>query len=206
MITKTLSLLLITSVLVIGVFGFTSMSHESGHASVCIASAVNNTPCPKNITATAVHYIQAFISFFSIVPSIPLIFLLAFLFVVFLGIGYLFIKRQDSILANLTFWRVRRDLERQLARPWKITHWLSLFENSPPLHRFSITIFNLINLCKLKKSKAIKNTRLSILQWPSISSAEWSLMRTALRQALITKAQPTTFALFTARITLRPIL
>ena len=205
MMKKYLSLLLLISILVIGVFGFISMNHTAGHTTGCIASAVDNTPCPENIMAMAVHHIQAFISFFNVVPPIPLVAILALLFAVFLSIGSLFIKRQESILA-LIFWRAKCNPERQLVRSRKITHWLSLFENSPSLHRFSITNFNLINLCKLKKSKAIKNIRSSILPWHSILSAEWSLMRIALRQALITKARLTIFAPFTARITLQPIL
>jgi len=205
MMKKYLSLLLLTSVLVIGVFGFTSMNHEAGHATGCIASAVNNAPCPENISAMAVHHIQAFISFFSVMPAVPFILLLVLLFAVFLSAEFLFIKLEGSILANLVFWRLRRDPERQLTRPIKITRWLSLLENSPSLHKISITISNIINLCKLKKSKAIKNIRLSILQWHSILSVEWSLVWTALRQAQIIKAQPITFALSTVRITLRPI-
>ena len=100
---KLLSLLIITSVLVIGVFGFTSMNHGANRAVGCIASAVDNTPCPENIAAMSVHHIQAFVSFFSVVPSIPFVALLALLLAVFLSTGYLFIKRQDSLLANLTF-------------------------------------------------------------------------------------------------------
>ncbi len=205
MMTKLLSLLIITSVLVIGVFGFISMNHGTNHAVGCIASAVDNTSCPENIVAMSVHHIQVFISFFSVVPSIPFIFLLALLFAVFISAGFLYIRHRDSILASRLLWRVRPDPERQL-RPRKITRWLSLFENSPSLHRASITISNLTNLCKQKNLKAIKSIRISIRQWHLILSAEWNLMRTVLRPAQITKAKPITFALSTARITLQPIL
>jgi hypothetical protein len=100
---KLLSLLIITSVLVIGVFGFTSMNHETNHTAGCIASAVDNTPCPENIVAMSVHHIQAFVSFFSVVPSIPIIFLLALLFAVFLSVGFIYIKHRDLLLTNLVF-------------------------------------------------------------------------------------------------------
>ncbi len=203
---KLLSLLIIISVLVIGVFGFTSMNHGANHVTGCIASAVDNTPCPENIAAMSVHHIQAFISFFGVVPSVPLILLLALLFAVFLSAGFFYIKHRDSILASRLLWRVRFDPERQLSRSRKITRWLSLFENSPSLHRVSITISNLKNLCKQKSLKATKSIKILIRQWHSILSAEWSLMRTALRQAQITKAKPITFALSTVRITLQPIL
>ena len=203
---KLLSLLIITSVLVIGVFGFTSMNHGANHAVGCIASTVDNTPCPENIAAMSVHHIQAFISFFSVVPSVPLIFLLALLFAAFLSAGFFYIKHRDSILASWLMWRVRLDPERQLSRPREITRWLSLFENSPSLHRVSITISNLKNLCKQKNLMAIKSIRISIRQWHSTLSAEWNLMQTALKQAQTTKAKPITFALSTARITLQPIL
>lgn len=203
---KLLSLLIITSVLVIGVFGFTSMNHGANHTTGCIASAVDNTPCPENIAAMSVHHIQAFISFFSVVPSVPFIFLLALLFAVFLSLGFLYIKHRDSILASRLLCRVRLDPERQLSRPRKITRWLSLFENSPSLHRASITISNLKNLCKQKSLKAIKSIKILIRQWLSTWSAEWNLMQTALRQVQTTKVKPITFALSTARIILQPIL
>lgn len=197
---------MITSVLVIGVFGFTSMNHGANYAVGCIASAVDNTPCPENIAAMSVHHIQVFIAFFSVVPSIPFIVLLVLLFAVFLSIGYFFIKRQDSLITNLAFWRVRHDPERKLTRPRKITRWLSLFENSPSLHEISITISNLKNLCKQKSLRTIKNTKLSIQKWHLILSAEWSLMQTALKQAQTTKVRPITFVLSTARIISQPIL
>lgn len=203
---KLLSLLIITSVLVIGVFGFTSMNHGTNHTTGCIASAVDNTPCPENIAAMSVHHIQAFVSFFSVIPSIPFIFLLAFLLAVFLSIGFVYIKRQDSLLANLAFWRIQHDPERALTRPREITRWLSLFENSPSMHRIFIINSNLINLCKQKSLRKIKNIKLSIKKWHSILSAEWSLMQTVLRQLQTTKVRPITFVLSTARITLQPIL
>lgn len=136
MMTKYLSLLIITSVLVAGVFGFTPMNHLANHAVGCIASAVDNTPCPENIIAMSAHHIQALISFLSVVPSTSFIFLLTLLFAVFLSMGFLYIKHQNLISINLVFWRVMHDPERQLSRPRKITHWLSLFENSPPLPGF----------------------------------------------------------------------
>lgn len=203
---KLLSLLIITSVLVIGVFGFTSMNYGANHAVGCIASAVDNTSCPENIAAMSVHHIQAFISFFSVVPSIPFILLLTLLFAIFLSVGFIFTKRQDSLLARLAFWRVRHDPERTITRPRKITRWLSLLENSPSMHRIFIINSNLINLCKQKSLRATKNIKLSIRKWHLILSAEWSLMQMVLRQLLTTKVKPITFAPFTARITLQPIL
>ena len=203
---KLLSLLIITSVLVIGVFGFTLMSHGTNHAVGCIASAVDNTPCPENIAAMSIHHIQAFISFFSVVPPVPFIFLLALLFALFLSTGFLYIKYQDFASTDQLFWRVRLDPERQLSRPRKITRWLSLFENSPSLHRASITISNLKNLCKQKITNTIKFITQLTQMWHSIWSVVWNLMQTISRQVQSTKAKPTTFALSTARITLQPIL
>ncbi len=203
---KLLSLLIIISVLVIGVFGFTMINHGAGHVAGCIASAVDNTPCPENIVAMLTHHIQAFVSFFSVIPSIPFIFLLTLFFALFLSAGFLYIKHRDLILSNLVFWRVRLDPERQLSRPRKITRWLSLLENSPSLHRTSITISSLKNLCKQKITNTIKFMILLIQTSPSILSVAWNLMLIALRQARTTRAKPTTFVLSTVRITLQPIL
>ena len=205
MMKKLLSSLIITSVLVIGVFGFPSMNHGSNHVVGCIASAVDNTPCPENIAAMSVHHIQAFVSFFSVIPSIPFVFLLAFLLAVFLSVGFLYIKLTDS-LVNRLLWRIKSDPERQLARPRKITRWLSLFENSPSLHRISLINSNLKNLCKQKITNTINFMILRTQMWHSTWSVAWNLMQTISRQAQSIKAKPTTFALSTARITLQPIL
>jgi hypothetical protein len=187
------------------VFGFTSMNHGPNQAVGCVASAVDNTPCPENIVAMSVHHIQAFITFFGVIPSVPFIFLLALLFAVFLGIGFLYIKQSDSLL-NRILWRIRHDPERQLVHPRKITRWLSLFENSPSLHRISFINSNLKNLCKQKITNTIKFITQLTQMWHSIWSVVWNLMQTISRQVQSTKAKPTTFALSTARITLQPIL
>lgn len=206
MMNKYLSLLLLISVLVIGVFGFTSMNHGADHSVGCIASAVDNTPCPENITEMSIHHIQAFVSFFSAVPSVPLIFLLGFLCLAVIGVRFLLKQRENYAFAYLKFRQYRRDPEHLIVRPRKITRWLSLLENSPSLHRASITNFNLTHLCKQKNLKVIKTTNSLIQKWQSILSAEWSSMQTALRQARTIKVKLTTFALSTAKITLQPIL
>lgn len=201
---KILSLLIIISVLAIGIFGFTTMNHGASHTVRCIASAVDNTLCPDNTTVMSVRHIQAFVAFFSVIPSIPFVFLSTLLFVVFLSIRFLFTK-QSNFLVNQVLWQTQYNPEHQLAHPQKITRWLSLFENSPSLHRIFITNSNLMNLCTQKISNTIKFTTYLIQMWHSIWSAEWSLMWIILRQAPITKIKPTTSVLFTARITLQPI-
>lgn len=130
---KILSLLIITSFLVIGIFGFTSMNHGADHSVGCIASVVSNTPCPENSEAMAVHHIQAFSSFFSVAPSIPYIFLLAPFSALFVGTGFLNTRKRNLILTNLVFWLDQHHPECQLSCPRKITRWLSLLENSPSL-------------------------------------------------------------------------
>lgn len=128
---KYLSLLLLISVLAIGVFGFTSMNHGANHSTGCIALAVDNTPCPENIVAMSVHHIQAFVSFFSVSPSVPFVLLLILLFVLLRSVGVFYIKSQILLLNDLVLAWVRYDPERSIVRPRKITRWLSLFENSP---------------------------------------------------------------------------
>ena len=154
--TRTLSLLLVLSILVIGVFGITLMNHGTGAANGCIASPIDRTPCPENGVAMSVHHIRAFISLFSAAPSIPFIFSLAPLLALFLSIGYFFLKQEDFVLPNQTFWRVGRDPRRQSVRSRKMTRWLSLLQNSPSMHRFSSIKVNLINLCKQKNLRTVK--------------------------------------------------
>ena len=198
------SSLLIVSILIMGFFGFANMNHEIGSATGCITSVADNIPCPEDIIAMSIHHIQAFITFFSVIPTAPLIILMALLFTVFLRIGYIFIKLRKSVLPNVLWWS-RPDPERQLICPRKITSWLSLFENSPSLHKIFITISNHINLCKQKISKITKTTSSSTLLLSSILSAGWSLMQTASKFPRIPKARHTTSAPFTARITLQLI-
>lgn len=206
MMTKPTSLLLLISVLVLGIFSFTSMSHGADYSVGCIASIVSNTSCPENIVEISVHHIQAFVSFFSAVPSVSLISLLALLFTLFLSAGFFLKQRKDFGIIYPELRQYRRDPERFIVRPRRITRWLSLFENSPSLHRIVfITNFNLINLCKQKNTKTINITNSLIRKLHLILSVEWSLMQRVLRHVQTTKVRLTTFALFTARITLQPI-
>ncbi len=203
--TKYISLLLLLSILVIGIFGFTSMNHETGHNGGCIASNVDSALCPENIVAMSAHHIQGFVSFFSVIPSTPFIFLLT-LFAIFLSARFLSIQERDSGLISPALRQSWCDPERQITRPREVTHWLALLENSPSLHKVFVIISNLKNLCKQTNLKTIKNIKLSVWQLNLTLCAGWSLMRTVLRQVQITKARPTIFAPFTARITLQPIL
>ncbi len=200
---KYLSLLLAISILVIGVFGFATMNHGAGHTRGCVASAVNTTPCPENIIEMSVHHIQAFVTFFSVVPPDSSITLFTLLLVTLVVAMVFITKRQNQILNRSELWQINHDPERKLIRPRKITRWLSLFENSPSLHRILITGPNLMNLCKQRSLKTIEDMKSSIRQRLSTLSVGWSLMQTASRQAPITKARPIIFALSTARITSR---
>lgn len=203
---KYLSLLLLAGVLMVGVFGFNSMSHELNHTSGCIASAVNNTLCSKNITAMPIHHIQAYISFFSVTRPVSFALFFLLLVTLLLSTGVFNTKQHDHTSAGLSLWRVLHDPERSIARSRKITRWLSLLENSPSLHRISFITSNLINLCKQKNLKIIKTINSLIHLWPLILSAEWSWMRIISKRQQITKVKHTTFAPSTVKITLQPIL
>jgi len=160
---KYLPLLLLVSILVIGVFGFSLMNHGTNHTFECVASSTDNTSCTENIIIMSAHHIQAYILFFSV--TYPTSFVLLFLLLVFLLLStwVFYIKHQSHISANLSLWQVLHNPERLITLPRKITRWLSLFENSPSLHKISFTIFNFINLCKQKNLKIIKATN-SLIQ------------------------------------------
>ena len=129
MITKFLALLLLTSILVIGVFGFATMNHSIGHSASCVASAVDSTHCPQNIVAMTVHHIQAYLTFFSAIPVSPILVLMLLLTLLlsarslFVPIKYKFDDPDRKII-------YKKSEAKPLALR-KLIRWLSLFENSP---------------------------------------------------------------------------
>lgn len=174
MMTKIFTALVLVGILGIGIFGFATMNHEVGHSVGCIASAVDSVSCSEDIATMLAHHIQAFVSFFRTVPPNPFIFLLLLSSALFVSVWHLFTRQQNSILDSLISRQAEHDPERQLICPQKITHWLSLFENSPSLRRIYITISNFVNLCKQKNLETIRTTSLLTQPWSSILSVGWS--------------------------------
>ena len=129
MMTKFLSLLLLISILVIGVFGFATMNRDIEHSAGCVASAVDSTPCPQNIVAMTVHHIQAYLTFFSAIPVSPILVLMLLLTLLlsarslFVPIKYKFDDPDRKII-------YKKSEAKPLALR-KLIRWLSLFENSP---------------------------------------------------------------------------
>ncbi|OHA17831.1 MAG: hypothetical protein A2836_03190 [Candidatus Taylorbacteria bacterium RIFCSPHIGHO2_01_FULL_45_63] len=176
MITKYLIALLLISVIGVGVFGFASMNHTSSHDTGCVTS-VMEIPCPENSIAMLAHHIQAYVSFFSVILATPFAFFTALFLALFLYAKTLFYKQRAY--QNFDYGsKVTCPIRGLAVFPLKeIIRWLSLFENSPSLHRIPITIFKFTHLCKQKSLKIIKTINSLIRLWQLIWSAEWSLLR-----------------------------
>ena len=141
MMTKLLSLLLLTSILAIGIFGFASMSHNDGHSTGCVASTIDNTQCPENIVEMSVHHIQAYLTFFSVILTTPI--LLSILILVFLMLVGFSAKLAGFQYAGVDRRLIRKKLEIKVSILRKLIRWLSLFENSPSFAWIFINSTNL---------------------------------------------------------------
>lgn len=184
----------------VGLFGLFQLGHtaEMSPAMDCPYSLGSFSLCDNSIS-----HIDHWHQFSNVTLTSVFIFS-----VLILGVILYFLSKQDFSIQEQYFykWKYYLHNKKLYNHRYRIIKWLSLFENSPPVHRTSITISNLKNLCKQKNLKTIKTISSLILKWRSILFVVWNLIETKLRQAQITKARPTTFVLYTARITLQPIL
>ncbi len=183
----------------IGVFGLFQLGHTTEMPMANCPYSVNSF----SVCDGSINHIDHWRQFSNTTITSILIFS-----VLMLGIVLYFLNKHKLLNQKQYFYRWKYYIDNQKSSNYlyRIIKWLSLFENSPPVHRASIIISNLKKLCKQKISKKVKTINSSIQKWPSILSAEWNLMQTALKQAQTTKVRPTTFALSTAKITLQPIL
>jgi len=129
------TLLLITSFVGVGIFGFALFDHAmmDGSNGGCVASAIDGTECPTNIVAMVSHHVSAIQTLTTTLPvSSNWLLLLASLLLVSVSI-FLFYK--DFLLPKLESLPQRlRDLTlHSLYSKQRILSWLSLFELSPSL-------------------------------------------------------------------------
>ena len=129
------TLLLITSFVGVGIFGFALFDHAmmDGSNGGCVASAIDGTECPTNIVAMVSHHVSAIQTLTTTLPaSSNWLLLLASLLLVSVSI-FLFYK--DLLLPKSELLPQRlRDLSLSSLRSrQKIVSWLSLFELSPAL-------------------------------------------------------------------------
>ncbi len=130
------TLLLITSIVGIGIFGFVLFEHGmmDGSNSGCVASAIDGTACPTSIMGMTLHHISALQTLTTtVVPPISnLLLLLASLLLVSVSI-FLFYKNLLYPKPELLRERLQDLTLHSLYSKQKITSWLSLFELSPAL-------------------------------------------------------------------------
>ena len=127
---KYLTIVLLVSILGIGIFGFTSMGHTGGHDIGCIASSVASAQCPVGIIPMTLHHIQAYVSFFSVVPSTPFTMLALLALALCLAIFLTRLRVHKGINAHFRSLRMEK-----ASMPFllKIIRWLELLEHSPPV-------------------------------------------------------------------------
>jgi len=133
---KYIALSILIGFIAVSIFSFGSMSHEEDHAiSNCMASVIDKVACPQSALVVALHHISAYQTFFQTLPPSSLI-LFSLMFIL-LAIGYIFFKNFFSKSPPSQFLQYirnkRNNPEPSLHQLRKITHWLSLFENSPSL-------------------------------------------------------------------------
>jgi len=128
---KSITALILVSFLMLVLFSFGVMLHESGNQMTgnCPFSAMGVSVCPQDTLAVAIHHVSAYSSFFNVPtnfgPTIAIIFLLLAICVLFI----LFIR--PPLPQRVTLARGTYTLPSANSYNKKVTHWLSLFENSP---------------------------------------------------------------------------
>ena len=117
-------MLTITSFIVIAVFGFSAMGHDSGHgySKICIATAANGFECPPG-TNLADFHLSAFKTF-----SNATLFVYSLL-VLFMALWTLQ-ARHPGPRPVLEF-QIRSRGHLLTSHETSLKHWLSLHENSP---------------------------------------------------------------------------
>lgn len=129
------TLLLVTIFAGIGVLGFALVDHVmmDGSSNGCVASVIDGTECPTNITAMTSHHISVIQTLTTTLPASSN--WLLFLASVFLIPVLIFLFHKDLLFPKLEplSQRLRNLTLHSLYSKQKITSWLSLFELSPSL-------------------------------------------------------------------------
>ncbi|MEK7606511.1 MAG: hypothetical protein AAB458_02915 [Patescibacteria group bacterium] len=127
---KNITVLLLASLLTVGLFSFTMALHGSNGEMEgdCIFSTMGANLCPQDALTKLAHHLSAYHEFFN-VPVTPFVIVLMFL-VLELVIRLLVFVFSPPLLEPSYIQIHRRNTPRSSYKK-KITHWLSLFENSP---------------------------------------------------------------------------
>ena len=126
-----ISLVLIVAVLVASIFGFASMTHTN--MKNC-DPASSTSDCPPSQIGMALHHIAAYGGFMQAFVS-PVATTIISLILLAMAAIYIFTRRL-LLDQDLSFVRIRSriDSESFLSQLRKISHWLSMFENSPSIY------------------------------------------------------------------------
>ena len=128
-----ISLLFITSVVGIAVFGSTLFNMGPNYSGNCIAFAIDGKTCSTNITDIATHHISAIQTLITTLPSNSGWFLLLAFLLLVLGSIFLFYKNFLYPKIKFLLSRLRDFTLHYFYSQQKIISWLSLFELSPAL-------------------------------------------------------------------------
>lgn len=131
---KYLVSLLMISIVGIGISGFALSTMNISHQGSCIASTIEGSECPTNITEFSTHHISAIQSFMTMVPS-PIenwVSLLVSLLLIAASIVFFYNNLRYPRL-ELLHSRLREMKLHLFHSTQKIISWLALFELSPSL-------------------------------------------------------------------------
>jgi len=121
--TKIFTLVLVTVILTVSLFGFAYINHDGN----CFLSLGDSSNCPPLSLGMVIHHIASYNSFFSVVTVSTVSLLI--LFLLFLFVGYIFslTRRIETNRLDKLYLLTNKDT---FYSP-QIIAWLSLFENSP---------------------------------------------------------------------------
>lgn len=123
-----LKFILLSSFLLVALFGFAVMMNGSAH---CLASLMEGAACPEGLFGFASFHIGFFKNFSSAVfNNVGL--LAAFLVLGFLSAAVIGLRKK-LFLSATSFVGTINDAREQSPPAWKVRKWLSLLETSPTL-------------------------------------------------------------------------
>ena len=127
---KVTSLLLITGLLFIALFGLLALEYGMGHRQPnCAVSLMSSASCPINIVSLMNHHVSAIQSLFSVPLSVFFFSIILLVAVSTIWFAYLFkflLLRSQFLTQRLRDYRLTFNFAKH-----RFISWLSLFEHSP---------------------------------------------------------------------------
>lgn len=126
---KLTATIVVLGLLTVSLFGFAVMNHGAMGCGSAVAG-MNDGDCPLSLISMALHHISAYTNFSEVTVASATILLLSIMAIAFIFKQYLF-AGQKLAMSRLF---IQNRENSSVTERQKISHWLSLFENSPSIY------------------------------------------------------------------------